>query len=54
MEVIMGKFTHPTKETVRHYMQQRKAEHKPLPDLEEIRRQLGWGLAEMVRHGKAK
>ncbi|MBI3229689.1 MAG: hypothetical protein HYZ45_05775 [Burkholderiales bacterium] len=34
----------PTKETVRLYMQQRQAERRPPPDLQSIRRQLGWEL----------
>lgn len=34
----------PSKETVRQYMQQRQAEHSPPPDLQAIRRQLGWEL----------
>jgi hypothetical protein len=34
----------PSKEQVRHYLQQRQAEHKSPPTLEEIRRQLGWQL----------
>ena len=34
----------PSKEEVRQYMQQRQAEHKPPPDLQTIRRQLGWEL----------
>jgi len=37
----------PTKEQVREYMQRRQAEHRPLPDLKEIRRQLGWDLAQL-------
>lgn len=39
----------PTKEQVREYMQRRQAEHRPLPDLKEIRRQLGWDLANLGR-----
>lgn len=34
----------PTKEAVRHYMQQRQVERKPPPSQEEIRRQMGWGM----------
>jgi len=36
----------PTKEQVREYMNQRAAEHKPPPTPEEIRRQMGWDLAQ--------
>ncbi|RJF91891.1 hypothetical protein D3871_24750 [Noviherbaspirillum saxi] len=32
----------PTKEQVRRYMEQRKAEHTPPPSLEEIRKRLDW------------
>jgi hypothetical protein len=40
----MTQTTHPSKEAVRQYMQQRQAEHKPPPPPDEIRRQLGWEL----------
>jgi hypothetical protein len=39
----------PTKEQVREYMQQRQAEHKPPPDMKQIRRQLGWELSALYR-----
>lgn len=35
----------PTKEEVRKYMQQRQSEHRPPPDIKQIRRQLGWDLS---------
>ena len=38
-----------TKEQVRKYMECRQAEHKPPPDLKEIRRMLGWELNAMTR-----
>lgn len=41
--------THPVKEIVRHYMQQRRTERAPVPTLEEIRRVLGWKLIEAER-----
>lgn len=34
----------PTKEQTRTYMQQRQRANTPPPSIEEIRRQLGWGL----------
>lgn len=39
----------PTKQQVRQYMQHRVAEHKPPPPPDEIRRQIGWELAEAAR-----
>jgi hypothetical protein len=41
--------THPRKEAVRQYMQQRQAERTPPPPLDEIRRQLGWPMLEAER-----
>ena len=43
----------PTKEQVRHYMAQRQSEHKIPPSLQEIRRRLGWELADMARTSRA-
>jgi hypothetical protein len=40
----MEQFKQPTKEQVRNHIQQRQAEHKAPPSMEEIRRQLGWHL----------
>jgi hypothetical protein len=40
----MATATHPTKEQVRAWQQERLTNPKPLPSQEEIRRQLGWGL----------
>ena len=39
----------PSKEQLRHYMMSRQAEHRPPPPIKEIRRQLGWDLAEAPR-----
>lgn len=39
----------PGKEQVRDWIAQRQLEHKPPPDLRQIRRQLGWGLNASVR-----
>jgi hypothetical protein len=41
--------TQPSKEQVREYMQRQVAEHRPPPDMREIRRQLGWDLEQMRR-----
>jgi hypothetical protein len=40
----MEKPRQPTKEQVRSYIENRQAEHKMPPSMEEIRRQLGWLL----------
>jgi hypothetical protein len=39
----------PTKEIIRAWLQQRQTHREPLPSNEQIRRQLGWSLAESVR-----
>ncbi len=41
----MASFNHPSKQAVRAYLERRKRDPKPPPSPEEIRRQLGWGLA---------
>jgi hypothetical protein len=41
-ERTQGDTQSPKKEKVREYMEHRRAEHKPPPSIEEIRRQLGW------------
>jgi hypothetical protein len=41
----MTTFTHPSKQLVRAYLERRSRDPKPPPSPEEIRRQLGWGLA---------
>jgi hypothetical protein len=51
----MNQYSHaPTKEEVRRYMQQRQAEHLPPPDLQQIRRQLGWELAALAQQAPGK
>ena len=45
----MNQPKHPTKEQVRQYLALRQNEHRPPPSIAEIRRQLGWALAEMKR-----
>ena len=41
----MASFTQPSKQLVRAYLERRSRDPKPPPTPEEIRRQLGWGLA---------
>jgi hypothetical protein len=38
----MTKSNHPTKEQVRDWIKHRHAGHHPLPDIKQIRRELGW------------
>lgn len=42
----MDKSKQPSKEAVRSWLQSRQEERRPLPDPQQIRRELGW---EMVR-----
>ena len=44
-EFAMATFTHPPKHLVRAYLERRARDSKPPPSPEEIRRQLGWGMA---------
>jgi hypothetical protein len=39
----------PTKEQVRQWIQERSKDRRALPDLKQIRRELGWGLIEAER-----
>ena len=41
----MATFTQPPKDVVRAYLERRSRDPKPPPSPEEIRRQLGWGMA---------
>ena len=41
----MATFTQPPKHLVRAYLERRSREQKPPPSPQEIRRQLGWGMA---------
>ncbi|MFL6656671.1 MAG: hypothetical protein ACJ8GW_01245 [Massilia sp.] len=41
----MNSIQHPTKQLVRAYLERRSRDPKPPPSPEEIRRQLGWGMA---------
>ena len=45
----MEPYFHPTKEQVREYLQRRQVAHSPPPDIEEIRRQLGFRMLEAQR-----
>jgi len=52
----MANFTQPPKQVVRAYLERRSREHKPPPSPDEIRRQLGWGMAPSdlkVANGRA-
>lgn len=40
----MTQVNHPSKYVIRMYLERRLQETKPPPSLEEVRRQLGWGL----------
>ena len=42
---------HPTHEQVRQWMKQRQVEHKPPPDPQTIREQLGWRMIEAEQQG---
>jgi hypothetical protein len=42
----MNKATNPSKEQVRDWIEHRHADHRPLPDIKQIRRELGWGLSK--------
>lgn len=44
----------PSKEQVREYMARRQAQHQPPPSCQEIRRQLGWELAEAEREERTR
>jgi hypothetical protein len=44
-EIAMSTFTQPPKDVVRAYLERRARDPKPPPSPEEIRRQLGWGMA---------
>ena len=38
----MNKATNPTNEQVRDWIEHRHSDHRPLPDIKQIRRELGW------------
>lgn len=43
----MDQIKQPSKESVRQWMQTRRAERLPPPDLKQIRRELGWDLVRL-------
>ena len=45
-EAAMYRSIKPAKEQVREWLKEGIAQHRPPPDLHEIRRQLGWDLKE--------
>lgn len=45
----MTQTTHPTKQLVRDYMDERTRSDDPPPTPDEIRRQLGWNLISSLR-----
>lgn len=45
----MDRIIQPDKEAIRDWMRQRRTRTLPLPDTEQIRRELGWKLVRPVR-----
>jgi hypothetical protein len=43
-EILMTKFTYPSKDLVRAYLAQRRRERRPPPSADEIRHRLGWTM----------
>ena len=50
----MEAYFYPTKEQVREYMRRRQGARSPPPDIEEIRRQLGFKLLEAHRQQNSR
>jgi hypothetical protein len=50
----MAQFSQPTKHQIRAYLVTRVESRKPLPDMKEIRRNLGWELVEAARNGTVR
>ena len=44
----------PSKERIRAWLQQRWQDHEPPPDMEQIRRQLGWTQPKHAREDRAE
>ena len=40
----MNNSAYPSKEQVRDWIGNRHSDHRPLPDIKQIRRELGWDL----------
>jgi hypothetical protein len=48
----MNTSTYPTKEQIRDWIKHRHADHYPLPDIKQIRRELGWDLHKPASNRK--
>lgn len=48
----MDRIKQPDKESVREWLRQRQKNSAPLPDNEQIRRELGWKLVEPMQTGR--
>jgi hypothetical protein len=46
MEKIMDRNKQPSKESVREWLKQRQEKPAPLPEADQIRRELGWKFLE--------
>ena len=46
----MSQFERPTKEVVRAWLKREVAQHRPPPDIKQIRRELGWTLIQCWRN----
>ncbi len=44
----MSTMNYPTKQQVRDWLSLRQAQHKPPPDIKQIRRELGWDLLKIA------
>lgn len=53
MENILDRNKQPSKEAIREWMTQRQVKSAPLPDLDQIRRELGWKFLDEPRVRKA-
>lgn len=49
---IMETFAQTSKEKVREWLQHRRLDNAPLPDIEQIRRDLGWQSSDPVPQAK--
>ena len=47
----MNVLKQPTKGEIREWLYQRQVERKPLPDMAQIKRELGWNLIRPLRSG---
>lgn len=44
----------PTKEQVREYLAERQRAHQPPPEINEIRKKIGWHLVQAIRKIKQR